>query len=321
MTSPLSVLIVGCGNIAGRFDAGRPGDWPRTHAGAYTRDGRFELAACVEPDDARRAEFMQSWKVAAGFRSMDDAARGEGRFDVISICSPTASHAHGLRAALGLQPKLIFCEKPASASAAETARLITACRDVHVDLAVNYTRRWDPAVADLKRGMEEKRWGALRSVVGYYNKGLMNNGSHMLDLLNLLLGPLRVIHVGKPVEDFADDPTLPAWLETAAGLPVQIACAHAADFAFFELQFIFARAVISMEEGGLYWRERAAADSAEFAGYRVPGEGARRPGGYNQAMQRSIDNIHGAIQRRDPLASTGESALAAQKLCEEIRQS
>jgi len=319
---PMRTLVVGCGNIAGRFDAGRLGDWPRTHAGAYTRDGRFALAACVEPDDARRAEFMQSWKVAAGFRSMEEAARDKGRFDVISICSPTASHAHDLRAALGLQPKLIFCEKPATASAAETALLVAACREARVGLAVNYTRRWDPAVADLKQSMEEGRWGALRSVVGYYNKGLMNNGSHMLDLLHLLLGPLRVVHVGKPVEDsFADDPTLPAWLETADGLPVQIACAHAADFAFFELQLVFAGAVIAMEEGGLYWRERAAADSAEFAGYRVPGEGVRRPGGYAQAMQRSVDNIFGAIRRRDPLASTGESALAAQELCEEIRQS
>jgi predicted dehydrogenase len=315
-------LIVGCGNIAGRFDAGRPGGWPRTHASAYARDGRFALSACVEPDDTRRAEFMRDWKVAAGFRSMDEVARSKDAFDVISICSPTASHAHDLQAALGLRPGLIFCEKPATASAGETARLVAACGKAGVDLAVNYTRRWDPAVADLRKGLDEGRWGALRSVVGYYNKGLMNNGSHMLDLLHLLLGPLRVVHVGKPVEDFfADDPTLPAWLETANGLPVQLACGHAADFAFFELQLLFARAVITMEEGGLFWRERSATDSTEFAGYRIPGEGERRPGGYAQAMQRSVDNIFGALRRREPLASTGETALAVQRLCEEISHS
>jgi predicted dehydrogenase len=319
--APVRTLIIGCGNIAGRFDFGRSGDWPRTHAGAYARDGRFELAGCVEPDDARRTEFMHEWKVPVGYRSMDEIARGGAAFDVVSICSPTANHAHDLQVALGVQPKLIFCEKPTTESAGETARLVAACKRAGVDLAVNYTRRWDPAVADLKAGLEDDRWGALRSVVGYYNKGLMNNGSHMLDLLHLLLGPLRVVHVGKPVEDFfTDDPTLPAWLEAAGGLPVQLACAHAADFAFFELQLVFARAVITMEEGGLFWRERPAADSAEFAGYRVPGEGTRRPGGYAQAMRRSADNIFGAVRRREPLASTGDSALAAQRLCEEIRQ-
>lgn len=318
--APVRTLIVGCGNIAGRFDAGRVGDWPRTHAGAYASDGRFELAACVEPDDARRAEFMRDWRVAAGFRSMDEAARSNSEFDVVSICSPTPSHAGDLRAALGLKPNLIFCEKPATASAGETVRLVAACKEAGVNLAVNYTRRWDPAVVDMKKGLDEGRWGALRSVAGYYNKGLLNNGSHMLDLLHLLLGPLRVVHVGRSVQDFfADDPSLPVWLETIGEVPVQLACAHAADFAFFELQLVFARAVITMEEGGLFWRERPAADSAEFPGYRVPGEGTRRPGGYAQAMRRSVDNIFGAVRRSEPLASTGDSALAAQRLCEEIR--
>jgi hypothetical protein len=56
----LRVLIVGCGKIAGLFDAGREyvKELPLSHAGAYTRDGRFVLAGCVEPDDAQRQAFM-----------------------------------------------------------------------------------------------------------------------------------------------------------------------------------------------------------------------------------------------------------------------
>jgi hypothetical protein len=73
-----------------------------------------------------------------------------------------------------------------------------------------------------------------------------------------------------------------------------------------------------MEEGGLCWRERPVADSAHFPGYRSPGEGARRPGGYTEAMRRSVDNLFGALERGEELASTGETALAAQRLCEEI---
>ena len=319
MTTPLNVLVVGCGNIAGRFDAGRGGAAPLTHAGAYTRDGRFALAACVEPDDGRRAEFMQEWKVPAGYRSMEEAARGTARFDVVSICSPTPSHEQDLRASVGLRPKAIFSEKPVTGSADRTQRLVSACKDSGIPLAVNYTRRWDPAVADLRNDIVEGRRGRLRSVVGYYNKGLLNNGSHMLDLLGLLLGPLRVAHVGRPVDDFSpDDPSVPVWLE-AGELPVQIACGHAGDFALFELQFTFADALLTMEEGGLYWRERKASASAEFAGYRMAGEGMRRAGGYPQAMLRSVDNIFGAVTHALPLASNGESALAVQRLCEEIR--
>jgi predicted dehydrogenase len=318
----LNALIVGCGNIAGRFDAARQVSTasPLTHAGAYALDGRIRVAACVEPDKGRRDDFLERWRVPVGYGSIDEVARYGERFDVISICSPTRSHEHDISAALKLGPQLIFCEKPVSTTAVATEQMVRTCKDAGVQLAVNYTRRWDPSVADLREGIAKGRWGQLRSVVGLYNKGLLNNGSHMLDLLGLLLGSLRVAHVGSPVDDFSpDDPSLPAWLEAVGNVPVHIACGHAKDFALFELQFTFAEALVSMEEGGMYWRERKAVPSALFAGYRVPSEGQRRAGDYPQAMLRSIDNIVGAVRHGQPLASNGDSALVAQRLCEEIR--
>lgn len=313
----LRTLIVGCGNIAGGFDSSRRGDEPPlTHAGAYRRDGRFDLAACVEPDEVRRKAFMQEWGVARGFCRLEEAKE---RYDVVSICSPTASHAADIEAALRLAPKLIFCEKPVTDSARETENAVRRCDAANVRLAVNYTRRWDPAVADLQAGIGDKRWGELRGVVGYYNKGLLNNGSHMLDLLLLLLGQLRVRAVGTPVTDYKpDDPTLPVWLYSESQVPVHIACGHAEDYALFELQLLFARAAITMEQGGMAWRERRAGASQCFSGYRMLDAGIRREGGYAQAMLRSVDNIYCAVTGGSPLASTGESALAAQRLCEEI---
>ncbi|MGH8188068.1 MAG: Gfo/Idh/MocA family protein, partial [Steroidobacteraceae bacterium] len=302
------VLIVGCGNIGGLLDRSRKssGEPPLTHAGAYLRDGRFELVACVEPDADRRAAFMSDWRIPIGFRSIDEVLDSPERFDVISICSPTPCHAHDVRTSLKLRPKLLFCEKPLASSALETESLVRACRDRDIPLAVNYTRRWDPAIAELRTGIEKAQWGPLRSVVGYYNKGLLNNGSHMLDVLSLLLGPLRVVKVGRPIADFsADDTSVPVWLETATHLPVHLACGHAADFALFELQLLFADAMITMEEAGMFWRERKPLDSAAFAGYRVLDEGTRREGLYPQAMLRSVDNIFRAIKYRQPLASTG----------------
>jgi hypothetical protein len=143
----------------------------------------------------------------------------------------------------------------------------------------------------------------------------------MLDLLSLLLGPLRVVRVGKAVDDFfPDDLSVPVWLETSGELPIHIVCGHAADFALLELELIFADAVVTMEEGGMYWRERIPVDSTTFAGYRMLDAGVRRAGSYSRAMLESINNIFGAITHGHPLASTGESALEAQRLCERIRQ-
>jgi len=320
--APLQVLIVGCGNIAGGFDQGRPAGYlPYTHAGAYSRDERFRLAACVEPDDNRRSEFMAAWSVSVGFRSIQEALGTCNQFDVISICSPTDCHAHDLEIASRLSPKLIFCEKPLTASVTETKRLIADCAQLNIPLAVNYTRRWDAEVIKLQAEMQSGRWGSLRSAVGYYNKGITNNGSHMLDLLHLLVGTMSIVKVGKPIDDFfADDPTLPVWLEGPQGIPVLLACGHADDYAIFELQLVFSQGTLTMEEGGLFWRERRVQDSETFKGYRTLDAGVRRAGQYSGAMLNAVDNIYRAITHGDPLASTGESALTAQCVCEQIKQ-
>jgi predicted dehydrogenase len=320
--SQLRVLIVGCGNIAGSFDKERsPDDFPYTHAGAYARDGRFSITVCVEPDEQRRHEFMTTWGVPVGFSSIDEIPDSGCQFDVISICSPTTCHAHDLEIALQLKPKLIFCEKPVTTSLAQTERLVEVCRSNNILLVVNYSRRFDPDVAKLKSEIQEGRRGQLRSVVGIYNKGILNNGSHMMDLLNLLVGPMEIVKVGKPVYDFFPaDPTVPVWLEGPGELPVYLVCGHAADYAIFELQLIFSLGVLTMEEGGMFWRERDASDSDMFKGYRLLDEGVRRAGEYPRTMIQAVDNIYRAIEQGELLASTGESALAAQRICEQISQ-
>jgi len=321
-SNPLLVLIVGCGNIGGRFDQPRStNELPHTHAGAYTRDGRFSLSACVEPDDGRRAEFMAAWGVPVGFHLLEEAMNSGHHFDAISICSPTTCHAHDLEVALRLKPKLIFCEKPLTTSLAQSERLVEECRKSNILLAVNYSRRFDPDVWKLQVDMQNGRWGQLRSIVGCYDKGLLNNGSHMLDLINLLVGPMEIVKVGKPIYDFSSsDPTIPVWLEGANALPIHLVCGHAQDYAIFELQLVFSLGALTMEEGGMFWRERRVVESATFRGYRVLDDGVRRAGQYPRSMLQAVGNIYQAITEGKPLASTGESALVAQRLCERIKR-
>ena len=320
--SPLSVLIIGCGNIGGRFDMNRTlTDLPFTHAGAYRGDHHFQIAACVEPNDLVRAEFMEFWSVPMGFRSIDEVLNCDRQFDVISICSPTHCHAHDLEIAIHLKPKLIFCEKPVTSSFVETERLVWECKRSNIQLAVNYTRRWDRDVAQLQIDIQNRKWGQLRSVIGCYNKGLLNNGSHLLDLLNFSLGKMNIIKIGKPIHDFFDhDPTVPMWLETENDCPIHIVASHAQDYAFFEIQFIFSKGILTMEDGGMFWRSRQVIDSETFKGYRMLGNSIRNTGNYPHAMTQAVDNIYRAIIQGDRLSSTGETALATQFMCEQIKQ-
>jgi len=317
----LDVLIVGCGNIAGGFDANRPAhESPLTHAGAYRAHGGFRLAACVEPNEQRRKAFMERWEIPYGFATIAEAISAYGRFDVVSICSPTSFHHSDTIASLGASPSLVFCEKPLASNLADAQDMEARCRSAGALLAVNHNRRWAPDVVRLQTELTSGAWGKLRSATGIYNKGVLNNGSHMIDLLLFLLGPMTLSWIGSPVWDHRnDDPSIPATLSTSDNVSVLLGCGYALDYSIFELQLIVERGTISMENGGLQWRLRRAIPSEQFAGYTVLGEGEVRSGEYMRSTAHAVANIYESLSNGAPLASTGESALNAQRLCEEIR--
>jgi predicted dehydrogenase len=314
-------LIVGCGNIAGGFDADRPsGELPLTHAGALSRHPGFRLAACIEPDAARREAFMAHWQVPLGFATIAEALAVKLRPDLVSICTPTHRHAADLDAAISLRPGAIFCEKPVTPSVALTQHWVEACDQAGVALAVNYTRRWAPDVIRLKEQLARGDWGELRSISGLYNKGILNNGGHLVDLVTYLAGPVELLAAGPAVSDFwPDDPTVSALLRTESGVPVALNTAHAGDYAVFELQLVAAKGVLIMENAGMNWRLRRFTDSPHFKGYRTLGPADEIAGEYPQAMSRAISNLHDALTRCAPIASTGHTALETQRVCEQIR--
>jgi predicted dehydrogenase len=75
----------------------------------------------------------------------------------------------------------------------ETERLVEECINNNILPAVNYSRRFDFDISKLKADIQAGLCGQLRSIVGYYNKGVLNNGLHMIDLLNLLVGPMALV--------------------------------------------------------------------------------------------------------------------------------
>lgn len=316
----LRVLIIGCGNIAGGFDRDQFfHGFPYSHAGGYIRDGRFEIAGCVEPDEKSRAKFLKAWKIPNGFSDIESVIKANIEIDLVSICSPSAFHAENILEVLSLNPKLIFCEKPLTLSSSQSLSLIERCRDHGVKLAINYSRRYDPFIWQFKDDIALNKWGDLRSISGIYSKGLLNNGSHMLDLLLFLFGPLKVINSGALIYDhFPEDPSIPVWLESNGGKPIHINCSDSRDYSIFEIKFIFEKSVLEMHQGGLEWFVREPEESSIFNGYKTLSQGVRSRGGYEKCMVNAVSNIYDAISTGATLLCNGEDARRVQILCEEI---
>jgi len=318
----LSVLIVGCGNIAGDLDSNNldPDKAPLTHAGAYTANQHFIVKACVDISQDKSDRFASHWDIPNAYKSIDQAIQAGVGYDVISICTPTGCHYDNLIACLSLSPRLVFCEKPVTSSVKDTLKIKAAYDQAGVLLAINYSRRWDERVLSLRKEIETGERGSLRSVVAYYNKGILNNGSHLLDVLGFLVGEMVIKHVGHADYDFfEDDPSVCVTLEAGPDVPVLLVPgAKACDYSIFEIQMVFDNSMLLMLDGGLRWVERRACESGVFDGYRVLDSGIESQGGYLGTMSNAVANIWGALARGDSLNSSIDTALIAHRLCEKI---
>lgn len=315
------IVIIGCGNIAGGYDVdGENSVWPLTHAGAFSAHSGFEIVACCDPDSDKRKAFQEKWSIPVGVSAIEELGEIGKEIDVVSLCSPTAFHVEHLKTILDWKPKLLFCEKPIAPDVKEASDWVKRYEQAGIHFVVNHNRRWAPDICSLKEDFAEKKWGKIYSVSGVYNKGVLNNGGHMVDLIHHLLGPMRVIAAGKQVYDYwPDDPSVPALLETSDGVPITLNIADARSFSIFEVQFVTERGVLVMESGGMAWSLRHVIASPSFPGYRVLDTTCNLEGRYKESMMRAVDNIYKVLTDGDDVPSSGATAVQAQRICQEIR--
>ena len=315
------VLIIGCGAIAGGYDAQRsPDEWPLSHAGAIAGDDSFELVACVDPDDATRDAFARRWDVPQAAASLDALGAKPGEFDLIVIASPTGHHAAHLDWAATMKPRAVFCEKPLGSDLAQAEKLAGQYEAAGVPLAVNYLRRWGPKIVMEAGRIAAGKYGALIAASAIYTKGIVHNGGHMVGLLRFLVGEVGLHSVGPARFDhWDDDPTVSAILTARNGAPVHLIAGDARHVTQFELVLNFEKEQIAFRDGGRRIERRIVEDSNVFAGYRELGRATSSAGALDGAMTHAYGNIRKTLDQNAPLASTAKTALAAQRLCEVIR--
>lgn len=316
MSDPRKALVVGCGQIGGGFNASPADAMVLTHALAYVRHPQYELAACVDPDRNARESFMRKWGISSGYASLDEALRSSA-FSVASVCTPTVSHAATLRRLAESGIEAVFAEKPLGGEVREIREIARIYASKGVPVAVNFTRRFDPAMHRLRDRIAGGEFGELRAAAGWYVRGIVNNGSHLIDLAGFLAGRKPIaVHAGGPVRyEIEGDPTVSALLDLE-GVPMHAVPGSGSQF---ELELAFDMAVVTIEENGLSVRIRDIEPSPQFDGARIPGRGEWSKTEYGNAMLRALDELAEWRPGRR-LSSDIESATIAIEAADELRR-
>lgn len=159
---------------------------------------------------------------------------------VIDCCTPTGQHAEMALAVLQAGKQLL-CEKPLAATGAEALAIANLAQERALAGGVTYHLRFIPAIQEARRLIENGLLGELHSFHLHYYRAsnlqpdrpvtwrfagsgsgvLQDLGSHLLDLVNYLFGPIARVNAqlrtvvptrlgpdGKPVTITSDDSAL-----------------------------------------------------------------------------------------------------------------
>ena len=158
-----------------------------THARSFELHSEFELIGAVDFDLSKRSDFESQYKVQA-FKNINDALYSLSP-TVIVVATPSTDHFDTVDQVLKLHiPKIIVCEKPIDENIEKAKRLVELCASNGVQLFVNYMRRSESGVNEVKRMIDNHVIRKPIKAVVWYSKGLLNNGSHMLNLMEYWLG-------------------------------------------------------------------------------------------------------------------------------------
>ncbi len=235
--------IIGCGDVTE----------VKSGPGFQAADGSM-LVAVMRRNGRLAADYARRHCVP---RWYDDADRliSDPQVDAVYIATPPGTHCeYALRVAAAEKPAYI--EKPMARSSSECDRMVQGFAAAKLPLYVAYYRRRLPRFLDVADRIRDGSLGTItgvdyrlgmprhRLVAGWrFDSALsgggifLDMGSHALDLLDFLLGPLREISgCASNLASACDvEDTVALCFRSAAGIPGCVICDFASAVAVDEL--------------------------------------------------------------------------------------
>lgn len=184
--------ILGLGRIGSLFEKDVLREKPASHAGAIDAFRHCKLSYGCDKNVARCREFARDWKV----QTFADAKQMlQHPIDCLVIATPTDQHCKHFLLALKKNIPIVILEKPIARNWSDISAMRREWKRSKSHVIVNHERRFAKNYCDLKKAIEEQRWGNLLGVYGWVSGAIKHNpldvlyhdGTHMVDAVRFLL--------------------------------------------------------------------------------------------------------------------------------------
>jgi predicted dehydrogenase len=313
-----SAAVVGLGNIGLRYDYDET-DASRvlTHSSAFYNHRHFDLVAGVDPSPAARKKFEDKFNKPT-FATVVDLY-GRMAPDVLAIGVPTPLHSSVFEEIIRHSPKAILCEKPIASTLVEGKKMCEIAQAAHCTLLVNYMRRFEPGVIELKKRIKKMELGDIYKGVLWYSKGILNNGSHFVDLLIFLLGNVKDIALLDPGRKHMPHDPEPDLKIKFGDVDIYFLAGREENFSVKELELMGTSGSINYFRGGEDIVLRKTCPHDLFPTYMVlEKEGMNISTDLRRYQLHVLDALYETLTTGAALNSDGQTALETMAVVEKI---
>jgi predicted dehydrogenase len=310
----LKVGIIGAGNIAAGFD-NPDSEAVLTHAHAILLEPRLELVGFFDVDREASFRATQKWG-GASFNSAQ--ALLDSGLDVVVIATPDESHLSYLKMVANYKLKAVVCEKPLTQDIESARDIVSIFMEKHIPLLVNFQRRFDPVVLELKKRYLSGVLGRLMGGTVWYSKGTKHNGSHAIDLLRFLFGEPTGLYANAMLVDFReDDPTVAGRLEFDSFF-ITLLAGNEKVFSVFEIDLFFEQGRYRFTHSGLDIEISEPQKDPVFCGYRELAIVHQGPTGLPYALTKFMNSLADYLLGGTLPENTAQDAIKTQKVCVDL---
>ena len=288
-----SALLIGAGRIGAGYDNIATYDGPSlSHLRALQHSVNVEHVDIVDLDEDCLAGVRGRPKVRKCFTTLDKQVLVDP--GVIVIASPAPTHAGllSLISEINTSDCPIICEKPATSSVTDLAIIDRLPSHFKNRIFVNYSRQWSTDHRQIGELIAGRKMGSLNLVRCIYDKGILNNGVHLINFLKTLLGnQVELDWVGDPIFDHGtQNPTLSFKL-TFGSVPAFIIGNDARNYSIFEMKFYFDGGTIELLDSGRELVMENPKQHTVFQNYTILKQTTRRTTDLISAMDKMYQEI------------------------------
>ncbi|MCA1218277.1 Gfo/Idh/MocA family protein [Streptomyces sp. 8L] len=190
------------------------GSQGRVHAYGYRATPGVSPVALADVDRRAGGELAEEVGIPRVYQDYHELLEAN-KPDVVSVCTPPATHREIVEAAVAAGVRAIHCEKPVALSYGDALAMAATATGAGVRLTFNLQRRFDPLQLFAREQIAAGAIGDVVTIEGYC-PNLFDWGSHILDLILFHRGDAAPSWVTGQVDVTLDRHVYGVFVETAS---------------------------------------------------------------------------------------------------------